>query len=300
MDTVPIVPNLSIHQFPYQRQFRQFPVGVKLADLLSHLYVLIPVLDNDKHYWVDNEEVDKLLRHGEGWLATHPEKQEIAHRYLKRQGKLTSSALTQLEIEPDLDESETSQDPVEITLEQPLSLDRQRLETVVQTLKDANAQTVVDLGCGEGKLIRLLVQDSYFQTILGVDVSHRALEIARERLEYKFSSPKQWERYQLVQGGLTYRDRRLAGYDAATAIEVIEHLDPYRLPAFERVLFEFAHPQTAIVTTPNVEYNVRFPNLAAGKFRHSDHRFEWTRAEFQGWAKGVANMFGYQISLSKI
>jgi 3' terminal RNA ribose 2'-O-methyltransferase Hen1 len=306
----PLGYTLTIEGYPLDEEFPDWgksyyytltvSATVKLADLLSHLYVLIPVLDNDKHYWVDNEEVDKLLRHGEGWLATHPEKQEIAHRYLKRQGKLTRSALAQLEVEADLDESETSQASAEITLEQPLSLNQQRLETIVQTLKDANAQTIVDLGCGEGKLIRLLVQDSYFQKILGVDASHRALEIARERLEYKFSSPKQRERYQLVQGGLTYRDRRIAGYDAATAIEVIEHLDPCRLPAFERVLFEFAHPQTAIITTPNVEYNVRFPNLAAGKFRHKDHRFEWTRAEFQGWAKGVANMFGYQVKFDSI
>jgi 3' terminal RNA ribose 2'-O-methyltransferase Hen1 len=273
---------------------------VKLVDLLNHIYVLIPVLDNDKHYWVDTEEVDKLLRHGAGWLAEHPEKTAIAHRYLKRQGKLAKSALAQLEIAEDAIEIDTIQDSTETSLEQPLILNQQRLETIVQALKTANAPKVVDLGCGEGKLIRLLVADNYFQEILGVDVSHRALEIARERLEYKFSSPKQRERVRLVQGGLTYRDRRIAGYDAAVAIEVIEHLDPYRLPAFERVLFEFAHPHTAIVTTPNVEYNVRFPNLAVGKFRHKDHRFEWNRSEFQTWAEGVATKFGYQVKFDSI
>jgi 3' terminal RNA ribose 2'-O-methyltransferase Hen1 len=275
---------------------------VKLADLLGHLYVLIPVLDNQKHYWVGEEEIAKLLRHGEGWLADHPEKNEIAHRYLKRQGKLTRSALAQLTVEeePALEASEIDRDTDEAILEKPLSLNQQRLETIAATLKAATAKKVVDLGCGEGKLIRLLVQDIYFEEILGVDVSYRALEIARERLEYKFSSPMQRDRVKLVQGGLTYRDRRIEGYDAAVAIEVIEHLDPYRLPAFERVLFEFAHPKTAIVTTPNVEYNVNFPNLPADKLRHKDHRFEWTRSEFQAWAENVASKFGYSVKFDSI
>ncbi len=303
---------LTIEGYPLDEEFPDWgqsyyytltvSATVKLADLLSHLYVLIPVLDNDKHYWVDTEEVDKLLRHGGGWLATHPEKNEITHRYLKRQAKLTRSALAQLTSAEDIDPdtTEIDRDTDEAILEKPLSLNQQRLETIAQTLKAANAQKVVDLGCGEGKLIRLLVQDPYFEEILGIDVSYRALEIARERLEYKFSSPKQRDRVKLLQGGLTYRDRRIEGYDAATAIEVIEHLDPYRLPAFERVLFEFARPHTAIVTTPNVEYNVNFSNLAAGKLRHKDHRFEWTRAEFQAWAEGVASKFNYQVKFDSI
>jgi len=94
---------------------------------------------------------------------------------------------------------------------------------------------------------------------------------------------------------LTYRDARLAGYDAATFVEVIEHQDAPRLAAFERVLFEFAHPQTVVVTTPNVEYNVKFETLPAGKMRHKDHRFEWTRAEFQSWATSMATRFGYSV-----
>ncbi len=273
---------------------------VKLADLLTHLYVLVPVLDNDKHYWVGTEEVDKLLRHGASWLATHPEKNEIAHRYLKRQGKLTRSALAQLTVAEDLAPTQSERDTDEAMLEKPIGLNQQRLETVARTLKAVTAQKVVDLGCGEGKLIRLLVQDSYFEEILGIDVSQRALEIATERLAYQFSSSHQRDRVRLLQGSLTYRDRRIEGYDAATAIEVIEHLDPERLPAFERVLFEFARPHTAIVTTPNVEYNVNFPNLAIGKLRHQDHRFEWTRAEFQAWAERVASRFGYGVDFESI
>ena len=92
-----------------------------------------------------------------------------------------------------------------------------------------------------------------------------------------------------------YRDRRLEGYDAATVVEVIEHLDPPRLAAFERVLFEFARPKLVIVTTPNIEYNVRFETLPAGKLRHKDHRFEWTREEFRTWAGKIAERFDYKV-----
>jgi hypothetical protein len=92
-----------------------------------------------------------------------------------------------------------------------------------------------------------------------------------------------------------YRDKRLEDFDAASVVEVIEHLDPPRLSAFERVLFEFAKPRTVVMTTPNSEYNVKWETLGAGKFRHPDHRFEWTRQEFQDWANGIDTQFGYTV-----
>jgi 3' terminal RNA ribose 2'-O-methyltransferase Hen1 len=125
---------------------------------------------------------------------------------------------------------------------------------------------------------------------VGVDVSYRALEIAQERLHLRLPSQ---QRIKLIQGSLTYRDRRLTGYDAATVVEVIEHLDPPRLAGFERVLFEFARPAAVVMTTPNVEYNVKF-ELPSG-MRHKDHRFEWTRQEFQSWSNQVAERFGYSV-----
>ena len=273
-----------------------------LSLLLSHLYVLIPVLDNNKHYWVNEEEVEKLLRHGEGWLKEHPLKEEITKRYLKRQYRLTRSALAQLTEpnEPDPDSAEENHDKEEAAVEKPLSLNQQRLNSVVEALKQNNAKKVVDLGCGQGNLLKILLKDSYFEKITGVDVSYRSLEITKERLDRLHLPRNQWDKLELFQGGLTYRDKRITGYDAATIIEVIEHLDLSRLSAFERVLFEFARPQTVIVTTPNIEYNIKFESLPAGKLRHKDHRFEWTRAEFQIWGKQVGENFDYHVEFRNI
>jgi len=288
-------------QFPEWGKSPYFTVElqgtVRLQDLLSHLYVLIPVLDDEKHYWVGDEEVDKLLRHGEGWLATHPEQQQIAKRYLKRQGRLVRTALAQLveEDNPEPDDTQEKHELEEAAVEKPISLNQQRLEAVLAALKASGARRVLDLGCGEGRLLKELLQDKTFEEIVGVDVSYRALEIAQERLHLEWLTEQQRQRIKLIQGSLTYRDQRLSGYDAATVVEVIEHLDQPRLAGFERSLFEFARPTTVVVTTPNVEYNVKFENLPAGKLRHKDHRFEWSRAEFQAWANRVAEGFGYSV-----
>ena len=149
-------------------------------------------------------------------------------------------------------------------------------------LQGRRRKRVLDLGCSYGNLLRRLLEDKQFEQIVGLDVSHRALEIAAERLHLDRLPERQRQRIQLLQGSLIYRDERLDGFDAAAVVEVIEHLDPPRLAAFERVLFEFARPATVVVTTPNVEYNVRFETLPAGQFRHKDHRFEWTRAAVPG------------------
>ena len=271
---------------------------IKLCDLLSHLHVMIPVLDDDKHYYVNEDEIEKLLRHGEGWLATHPLKAEITSRYLKHQRGLTRDALAQIAIEEVTEESpdrETSED----IIEQPISLNQQRLATVIATLKINSAQKIVDLGCGEGKLLKLLLQEPTFQSILGMDVTYRSLEYAQERVIERLPT-HQKGRLQLIQGSLNYRDARIAGYDAATVIEVIEHMKLDRLPAFERVLFEFARPKIAIVTTPNIEYNVKFENLPVGKLRHPDRRFEWTRVEFQAWARLITDRYQYSVEFESI
>ena len=268
-----------------------------LQQLLSHLYVLVPVLDNDKHYWVGDDEVEKLLRHGEGWLTSHPEREAITRRYLKHQRSLVDDALAQLvdESEPDPDAAAEVHALEEEAVEKSISLNEQRLGSVLAALKASGATRVLDLGCGEGKLLQALLKEKQFAEIVGMDVSHRALEIARDRLHYDRLPPIQKERLRLMHGSLIYRDQRLAGFDAAAVVEVIEHLDAPRLAAFERVLFECAQPKTVVITTPNSEYNVKWETLPAGKFRHRDHRFEWTRAEFQSWANTVAAKSKYNV-----
>ncbi len=274
----------------------------RLAEALGHLYVLLPVLDNHKHYWVDRAELEKLLDHGAGWLAAHPMRDEIVARYLKHQRRLTREALERLlaDDEDDVDEAESARDHEEDALEERVSLNEQRLAAVCAELEAAGARSVIDLGCGEGRLLARLARARQLTRIAGTDVSPRALEIARDRLRLDELPDHQRERLSLFQASLTYRDARLAGFDAACAVEVIEHIDPSRLAAFERTVFEFARPATVIVTTPNAEHNVRFTSLPAGKLRHRDHRFEWTRREFEAWASAVAARHGYAVRFAPI
>jgi 3' terminal RNA ribose 2'-O-methyltransferase Hen1 len=271
--------------------------NVRLRDLLTHLYVLIPVLDAQKHYWVSQSEVEKLLERGEGWLASHPARELIVHRYLLHQRPLARAALEQLlaEEEPAVDEENETREAEEEAVEKPLRLHEQRHGAVVAALRASGARRVVDLGCGSGKLLRALLDEPAFERIVGVDISYAALEIAQRRLRLDRLAPRQRERLELFQTALTYRDKRLGGFDAAAAVEVIEHLDEPRLRSFERVVFGEARPRMVVVTTPNREYNARFEGLPAGRFRHRDHRFEWTRAEFEGWAGRVAADHGYGV-----
>jgi 3' terminal RNA ribose 2'-O-methyltransferase Hen1 len=262
----------------------------RLADLLTHLYVLLPVLDGDKHYWVDESEIEKLLRRGEGWLPEHPERELIARRYLKNQPSLFHPALEQLADEAPVAED----DGPEPALEERVSLREQRLSAVAAELKRSGARRVLDLGCGSGALLRRLLGDGY-ERVVGVDVSVRALEGAARRLDLDLMHEAERARIELLQSPLTYRDRRLAGYDAAALVEVVEHLDPERLAALEANVFGSARPGTVVVTTPNAEYNVRFEGLAAGELRHPDHRFEWTREQFGEWAGAVAGRHGYAV-----
>jgi 3' terminal RNA ribose 2'-O-methyltransferase Hen1 len=267
-----------------------------LAELLNHLYVLIPVFDNYKHYYVGEDELEKLLAKGQGWLAQHPLKDPIARRFLKFRSSLYREALSRLVEEEAEDTEDAASSPKgEETLEQSLSLNDQRLGTVLAALRASGAKRVLDLGCGEGKLLRELLKDRQFERIVGMDVSVQALQRAGQRLGYERLPPLQKERLELIHGSLIYRDQRLAGFDAAAVVEVIEHLDPFRLQAFARVLFEFARPGTVVLTTPNREYNVVWETLPPGKFRHADHRFEWTRQEFQAWANDIAQCFGYTV-----
>jgi 3' terminal RNA ribose 2'-O-methyltransferase Hen1 len=270
---------------------------VRLRDLLTHLYVLIPVLDAQKHYWVGDDEVEKLLARGEGWLPNHPDRELIVNRYLKYQRPLARAALEQLLVDedPTLDEDAGERAAEEEAVEEPLRLNEKRHGAVVAAVRASGATRVLDLGCGSGKLLRALLEEPSFEKVVGVDISYAALEIAKSRLRLDRLAPQQRDRVELFQTALTYRDKRLAGFDAAAVVEVIEHLDGPRLRSFERVVFAHARPKTVVVTTPNREYNAKFEGLPAGEFRHRDHRFEWTRGEFESWAGRVAADHAYGV-----
>jgi 3' terminal RNA ribose 2'-O-methyltransferase Hen1 len=270
----------------------------RLQELLEHLYVLIPVLDDDKHYWVGEDEVDKLMRRAGDWLAGHPSKDQIVDRYLKHRTPLRQLALARLlEAEDEPVENDQVDVPAqEESLEVPLNLHIQRLQSVAEVLKARGARRILDLGCGEGRLISVLLGDGTVEEVVGVEVSLAALDRARQRLRLDRLTSRQAARVKLLHSSLTYRDRRLQNYDAAALVEVIEHLDPARLSALERVVFEQARPNCIVVTTPNCEYNARFGSLNPGEFRHPDHRFEWSRHEFQTWCATLSDRYGYTFT----
>lgn len=268
-----------------------------LGQMLAHLYVLLPVLDDQKHYWVSEDEIEKLLRHGEGWLPAHPARDLITRRYLRHQRRLTRLALERLETVDDTapDDADVPEPPAPKR-----RLNDERLDRVHAALKAAAAASVLDLGCGSGKLLSLLARDRQFERVVGVDVSSRELEMAADRLHLSEASDAQRQRITLLQGALTYRDKRLAGFDAAAVLEVVEHIEPSRLGAFADAVFGIARPHTIVLTTPNAEYNARYETLDADELRHADHRFEWSRAEFRDWAAKTAEQYGYDVRIEGI
>lgn len=252
---------------------------VRLAEALRQLYVLLPVLDDSKHYWVGDDEIAKLERAGEGWLASHPERELITRRYLLHQRSLLG----------ELDAPQRTETPLRV----------QRADAVLKALKDVAAHRVIDMGCGSGALLARLQTDRAFSRIVGVDVSVRSLEQAARRLRLQEASDAERERIELLHGSVVYRDERLSGYDAMVLMEVIEHVDASRLDALEDAVFA-ASAASVIITTPNVEYNTLYPALAEGEARHDDHRFEWTRAQFQQWAEAVAARRGYSVEFRPV
>jgi 3' terminal RNA ribose 2'-O-methyltransferase Hen1 len=277
---------------------------LRLKDALNHLYVLLPALDDAKHYWVAADEVDKLMRAGQDWLAAHPEKALISRRYLAHRRELTESALARLaeadDTEPEeldnavLPEAEAEDEEAS----KPLAVLRR--EAIMAVLREAGTRTVGDFGCGAGALTSDLMAERGIDLVVATDVSARALALAARRLRLDRMPERQRERLKIFQSALTYRDDRLAGLDAAVLMEVIEHVDPERLPSLERAVFGFAKPGIVVVTTPNAEYNVRYETLPTGHFRHRDHRFEWTRAEFAAWATRVAAGYGYAAAFRPV
>lgn len=282
---------------------------VTLSRLLNHLYVLIPVFDKQKHYYVSEEEIEKLMKHGEGWLADHPARNKIISRYFDMRRAFAHKAIDRLtESEPvdtddvndEADENRAEKAVPDDVREKRISLNTRRLEAVKNAVIQCGASSVIDLGCGECKLTSMLLEEKQIKRVGAADVAVRVLERAKNNLRYDIMPPYKKDKLTLMQASLTYKDPRFSGYDAACVVEVIEHLDPQRVPAFERVLFEFAVPNTVIITTPNKEYNARYEWIPAGNLRHSDHRFEWSRDEFRKWTEHICQTFGYTVERSEI
>ena len=282
---------------------------VKLADLLNHLYVLIPVFDKQKHYYVSEDEIDKLLKHGEGWLAEHPARKRIVSRYFHMKKSYAHKAIERLTEREPVEGEEPDEEADEAVAKPPLppevqekhvKLNTRRLEAVKNAVLESGAASVIDLGCGEGKLTAMLLEEKQIRRIAAADVAVKVLEKAKQYLHYDRMPPYKKNKLTLMQASLTYKDPRFSGYDAACIVEVVEHLDPRRLPAFERVVFEFAAPDTVILTTPNREYNARYTWLSEKNLRHDDHRFEWSRDEFAQWTEHICESFGYTVERSEI
>ncbi|MDR2252513.1 MAG: methyltransferase [Bifidobacteriaceae bacterium] len=312
---------------------------------LAHLYVLLPVLDGAKHYWVGPQEVDKLVRHADQWLATHPARAMIMRRYLAHQGEYVADAAERLiageadhaslgsDRSPDRHPDQTATGPTSRPAEplQPLSatdtrpeptdgeawggeatggdaepvatqgagggLAAARRDAVLARLGAAGARSVLDLGCGEGRLLADLLRHPQFTRVAGADPATSALARADQRLARLPERAR--DRLTLFQASATYRDRRFAGFDAIVLSEVVEHLDPDRLAALEGVVFAAARPRLVLVTTPNRDFNPLY-GLADGEPRNPDHRFEWNRAEFTAWARRVAAGHGYHVTFDGI
>jgi len=270
---------------------------VRLCDLLNHLYVMIPVFDRQKHYYYSDDEIKKLLDHGKGWLENHPEKERIAYRYLARRKGYARKAIDVLSAEEIVGESE---EEIDEEKEERIPLNTQRMDAVFKEVINSGARSVIDLGCGEGRLTSMLLNEPQIRKVTAVDVSVSALEKAARRLKLDRMAAFRKDKLDLIQGSLTYKDSRFEGHDCACLVEVLEHIDPSRIIALERVVFEFAAPRTVIITTPNREYNANYEHMKENSLRHSDHRFEWSREEFRNWSDHVCEKFGYSCEIKGI
>jgi 3' terminal RNA ribose 2'-O-methyltransferase Hen1 len=268
-----------------------------LVELLNHLYLLLPVLNAPRHEGLDLDKLEKLLQRAEIWLEGHPDYEWILRQYPQERPSPTRQALERLLPErPEQAELDAAE---EDKLEATIGLKEQRLDKVLELLLQHQVQSVVDLGCGEGLMLKRLMDASRIPRLMGIDVSIRELERAERRLLPDWLSERQKLRLQLIQGSVLYRDARYREIDAALLLEVIEHLEPFQLERLTRTLFGEQKPPLVLVSTPNREYNPRF-DLPAHELRHRDHRFEWDRREFRQWAELSAQSYGYRVEIHSI
>ncbi len=258
-----------------------------VQNALKHVSILIPVIDNYKHYFLDEREVEKLERYGEGWLENHPLKQLIVKRALRFNALISQSKY----YEKKQHYPKQAESP-KIRLN---DLRYEAILNVIQTLSQKD--TIVDLGAGEGRLSVQLGFLEGVKEILSIEPSNKSRLKAIERFE-QVKVKEGYVEPQSLPGSLFYFDSRLQNKDIIILCEVIEHINEDRLPKiFETILHDY-RPKTLIVTTPNQEYNVLYE--MDDEMRHDDHRFEWTRAEFAQHVEGWAVSYPYQVTIRGI
>jgi 3'' terminal RNA ribose 2''-O-methyltransferase Hen1 len=256
-----------------------------VQDALTQLYVLLPALDPVRHYFYDEAEVAKLLEKSRNWLETHPARNLIVGRYLSKSRELREAAMSQFE--------EAVEAPQEAAIE--VSAHSARHMRIAEAVSAMGDVRIVDLGCGEGKLLSRLAFLPGKIEIVGVEPSLRDLEKARKNLS-RNPARQMDPRVKLRHGSIAYADDSLRNFDVAILSEVIEHIDPERLDHAERCVFGFMKPEVVIVTTPNAGFNTVF-GLSDGEFRHRDHRFEWSVDEATDWCRRVAATYGYEFEI---
>ncbi|GAF20898.1 HEN1 C-terminal domain [Bacillus sp. JCM 19047] len=248
---------------------------------IRQLFVLIPVLDDYKHYFIDEKEVDKMKRYGEGWLENHPERAYIYEKALRFKAIY----------------EHTQQKDVQPVKETMIRLNDKRYETIIQKVSDLHQKaSVVDLGSGEGKLTVKLGYVKGIKELLAVEPSEMAMtralrQFTKRTKELEFLQPTP------LRSSLFYYDNRLQNKDVIILCEVIEHIEEFRLPKMMKMILSDYRPQTLFISTPNYEYNQLY-NLGEG-YRHPDHRFEWTRDQFQTWCQAVNTGF-YNLEFTGI
>jgi 3' terminal RNA ribose 2'-O-methyltransferase Hen1 len=256
-----------------------------LQNGLRQLFVLIPVLDNYKHYYIDEKEIEKIERYGEGWLDTHPQRETIFRRALRFKELYRSV------------EKDTGTNQKGKVLENKVRLNDLRYEKIVDCINNLNnKESIVDFGSGEGKLSVRLGFVKGVREILAVEPSEYATLKAIKRFE-ELKDKEDFIQPTPIMGSLFYYDERLKSKDIMVLCEVIEHIDEYRLPKIMATIFREYKPKTLIITTPNKEYNQVYD--MGKEYRHPDHRFEWTREEFHEWCIGQ-NPGNYELTFDGI
>ncbi|KAF9151625.1 Small RNA 2'-O-methyltransferase [Mortierella sp. AD010] len=190
---------------------------------------------------------------------------------------------------------------------------QQRRNLAFRIIGENQATSVIDYGCGEGALLSFLIWETTgdypITRLAGVDILHERLKMAEDACQ-----PQDFElgtnlrvndlSIELYRGSVAEADQRLLGYDALACLEVVEHLDPEVLEKFWGVVLGTLKPKLVIVSTPNAEFNIYFPQLKYGTpetiFRNDDHRFEWTRQEFEDWCRPAAEEYGYTVSFTGV